>query len=57
MRRLAPEISLLPRDKAELAQVMQFLSITDQFFLNLAMAYCKAAMDAGRRLSRAPSSR
>lgn len=50
MRRLAPEISLLPRDKAELAQVMQFLSITDQFFLNLAMAYCKAAMDAGAEI-------
>ncbi|VFS02575.1 protein, C-ter fragment, truncated protein [Escherichia coli] len=26
---------------------MDFLSVTDQFFLNLAMAYCKAAMDAG----------
>ncbi|OKB68208.1 hypothetical protein BHU62_04215 [Serratia marcescens] len=50
MRRLAPEISLLPRDKAELVQVMQFLSITDQFFLNLAMAYCKAAMDAGAEI-------
>ncbi len=50
MRRLAPEISLLPRDKTELAQVMQFLSITDQFFLNLAMAYCKAAMDAGAEI-------
>ncbi|MTD27039.1 YlbE family protein [Erwinia sorbitola] len=47
MRQLAPQISLLDRDKAELAKVMQFLSITDQFFLNLAMAYCKAAMDAG----------
>ncbi len=26
---------------------MDFLNVTDQFFLNLAMAYCKAAMDAG----------
>ncbi|HCX5588490.1 TPA: DUF1116 domain-containing protein [Escherichia coli] len=30
-----------------IAEVMDFLSVTDQFFLNLAMAYCKAAMDAG----------
>ncbi|AHG19377.1 hypothetical protein Z042_06900 [Chania multitudinisentens RB-25] len=50
MRQLAPEISLLERDKIELVKVMQFLSITDQFFLNLAMAYCKAAMDAGAEI-------
>ncbi len=29
---------------------MDFLSVTDQFFLNLAMAYCKAAMDAGAQI-------
>jgi hypothetical protein len=29
---------------------MDFLSITDQFFLNLAMAACKAAMDAGAQV-------
>lgn len=50
MRQLAPKISLLDRDKAEQGRVMQFLSITDQFFLNLAMAYCKAAMDAGAEI-------
>jgi len=50
MRLLAPKISLLERDNVELAKVMQFLSITDQFFLNLAMAYCKAAMDAGAEI-------
>lgn len=50
MRLLAPKISLLNHDKAELTKVLQFLSITDQFFLNLAMAYCKAAMDAGAEI-------
>lgn len=50
MRQLAPKITLLDRDKAELGRAMHFLSITDQFFLNLAMAYCKAAMDAGAEI-------
>lgn len=50
MRLLAPKITLLAREKAQLAEVMQFLSVTDQFFLNLAMAYCKAAMDAGAQI-------
>lgn len=50
MRQLAPKISLLQRERAEIARVMEFLSITDQFFLNLAMAYCKAAMDAGAQI-------
>jgi hypothetical protein len=31
-----------------MADVMQFLSDTDQFFLNLAMAACKSVMDAAR---------
>lgn len=50
MRTLAPHIIRLNHDKTELAQVMDFLSVTDQFFLNLAMAYCKAAMDAGAEI-------
>ncbi len=50
MRTLAPKITLLAREKTQLAEVMQFLSVTDQFFLNLAMAYCKAAMDAGAQI-------
>ncbi len=48
MRRLAPEISLLPRDKSGAGAGDAVL--TDQFFLNLAMAYCKAAMDAGAEI-------
>ena len=50
MRQLAPKITLLERNKEELGRVMQFLSITDQFFLNLAMANCKAAMDSGAEI-------
>lgn len=50
MRTLAPKIVQLGRDKKETVEVMEFLSITDQFFLNLAMAYCKSAMDAGAQI-------
>lgn len=50
LRALAPKISQLDFPKAILTEVIQFLSITDQFFLNIAMAYCKAAMDAGAQI-------
>lgn len=50
MRQLAPKISELKRPQHELTSVLSFLAITDQFFLNLAMAYCKAAMDAGAEI-------
>ncbi|CHD23202.1 Protein of uncharacterised function (DUF1116) [Salmonella enterica subsp. enterica serovar Typhi] len=50
MRTLAPHIARLQHDKQQIAEVMDFLSVTDQFFLNLAMAYCKAAMDAGAQI-------
>lgn len=50
MRTLAPAIMRLEHDRQQLAEVMDFLSVTDQFFLNLAMAYCKAAMDAGAQI-------
>lgn len=47
MRTLAPQLVRLEHDKQQVAQVIDFLAVTDQFFLNLAMAYCKAVMDAG----------
>ncbi len=50
LRALAPKISQLDFPKVILTEVIQFLSITDQFFLNIAMAYCKAAMDAGAQI-------
>ena len=31
-------------------EVLRFLAVTEQFFLNVAMAYCKCAMDAGARV-------
>ena len=50
MRTLAPHLARLNIDKQQIAEVMDFLAITDQFFLNLAMAYCKSAMDAGAQI-------
>lgn len=50
MRTLAPHLARLNHDKQQIAEVMDFLAITDQFFLNLAMAYCKSAMDAGAQV-------
>lgn len=43
---LAPRIMKQNREIAILTRVMDFLSVTDQFFLNLAMAYSKSVMDA-----------
>lgn len=51
MRTLAPLIARQDRDKAQTGEVLQFLSVTDQFFLNLAMAYCKATMDAAAEIN------
>ncbi|WP_058912302.1 DUF1116 domain-containing protein [Entomohabitans teleogrylli] len=50
LRVLAPAITALDRPKTELAAVLRFLSVTDQFFLNLAMAYSKAVMDAAAEI-------
>lgn len=50
LRTLAPKLSLLEMDKNIISRVFNFLSITDQFFLNLAMAFCKCAMDAGAQI-------
>lgn len=52
MRILAPKISQLHDKYAadKITNVLEFLSVTDQFFLNIAMAYCKAAMDAGAQI-------
>lgn len=50
LRHLAPILIGLDRDKEEMKKVTHFLSVTDQFFLNLAMAYCKAAMDAAAEI-------
>lgn len=50
LRILAPAMLSLNRPAVEIKEVMQFLSVTDQFFLNLAMAYSKAVMDAAAEI-------
>ena len=47
---MAPLLARTDVDRAQVAQVLQFLSDTDQFFLNLAMAACKAVMDQARTI-------
>lgn len=50
LRTLSPKLALLNRDKAEMAKIFEFLSVTDQFFLNVAMAFCKSAMDSAAQI-------
>ena len=47
LKTLAPYITALDMANSKKIEVMDFLGRTDQFFLNLTMAYCKAVMDAG----------
>lgn len=46
LRILSPKLTQLNRSKEEMTKIFEFLSVTDQFFLNVAMAYCKAVMDS-----------
>lgn len=50
LRTLSPKLALLDRNKTEIAKIFDFLSVTDQFFLNLAMAYCKSVMDSAAQI-------
>jgi hypothetical protein len=47
-KEMAPMLTRTALDRSDIADVLQFLSDTDQFFLNLAMAACKSTMDAAR---------
>jgi hypothetical protein len=47
LRALAPEIAGSGEGLIQQREVLSFLARTEQFFLNVAMAYCKCAMDAG----------
>ena len=47
-KEMAPLLARTDLDRSAIADVLQFLSDTDQFFLNLAMAACKSVMDAAR---------
>ncbi|MTJ79604.1 MAG: DUF1116 domain-containing protein [Telmatospirillum sp.] len=50
LRALAAEIVGCGGDDAKRREVLAFLGRTDQFFLNIAMAYCKCVMDAGAKV-------
>jgi hypothetical protein len=47
LKALAPDIAGSAAGPTAERKVLSFLARTDQFFLNVAMAYCKCAMDAG----------
>ena len=49
-KEIAPLLVRTDVDRSDVADVLQFLSDTDQFFLNLAMAACKSIMDAARTI-------
>jgi hypothetical protein len=50
LRELAPALASLEMDAAARREVFEFLGHTDQFYLNVAMAYCKAVMDAAHEV-------
>jgi hypothetical protein len=50
MKALAAEIAGTDIGADNQQEVLRFLEKTDQFFLNVAMAYCKCAMDAGAKI-------
>jgi hypothetical protein len=49
-KEMAPLLTSADLDRSTVAGVQRFLSETDQFFLNLAMAACKSVMDAARTI-------
>lgn len=49
-KEVAPLLAQTDVAQTDLVEVLRFLSDTDQFFLNLAMASCKAIMDAARTI-------
>ena len=50
LKEVAPIITDMDMDEKDKVDVMQFLSDTDQFFLNIMMASGKAIMDGARRV-------
>lgn len=50
LKALAPEIVACDADAKAKEEVIRFLGRTDQFFLNVAMVYCKCVMDAAARI-------
>lgn len=50
LKALAPELVACAADAKAKEEVIRFLGRTDQFYLNVAMAYCKCVMDAAARI-------
>ncbi|MBO1305930.1 DUF1116 domain-containing protein [Enterococcus sp. 669A] len=50
LKEVAPIITDLEMDRNDKNAVMKFLADTDQFFLNIMMASCKAVMDGARMI-------
>ncbi|MDO5028831.1 MAG: acyl-CoA synthetase FdrA [Bacillota bacterium] len=50
LKHIAPPISQLEIADQDKEAVIKFLADTDQFFLNIAMATCKAVMDGARKI-------
>lgn len=51
LKEVGPIITSLDIDREKAAQVIKFLSDTDQFFLNIMMASAKAVMDSARTIT------
>jgi len=50
MKDITPFVQQSDVSKEDLIAVTKFLADTDQFFLNIAMAYCKSVMDAAKSI-------
>ena len=50
LKELSPYLVTADIEKKSLQTIMRFLSNTDQFFLNVMMATCKAVMDGARKI-------
>ena len=50
-KEIFPNLVASNPSKENLLSVSKFLSQTDQFFLNIAMAYCKSVMDAAKTIT------
>ena len=51
LKHVSPAIASLDIDSETKTEVIKFLSVTDQFFLNIAMATAKAVMDGAKKIT------
>lgn len=50
VREMSPSLVKAVEDRDQLAEIMEFISGNDQFFLNLAMAACKSVCDTAKNI-------